>query len=114
VTAIKNAQMAESPLVLIGGAAATLLKGRGALQDIDQMALFKPICQCANSSMSTSAYITTSTTSTSTRIPPPFILEIIVRVALLAYWGLNRGHCTAAKLDAVFTTAQRGHHHTAV
>lgn len=48
VTAVKNAQMAESPLILIGGAAATLLKGRGALQDIDQMALFKPICKfCA-------------------------------------------------------------------
>ncbi|XP_031565724.1 acetolactate synthase-like protein, partial [Actinia tenebrosa] len=48
VTAVKNAQMAESPLLLIGGAAATLLKGRGALQDIDQMSLFKPLCKfCA-------------------------------------------------------------------
>eukprot|EP00048_Salpingoeca_helianthica_P023601 m.25460 g.25460 ORF g.25460 m.25460 type:complete len:617 (-) comp8861_c1_seq1:30-1880(-) len=48
VTAVKNAQMAESPLILMGGAAVTLLKGRGALQDIDQMALFKPICKwCA-------------------------------------------------------------------
>lgn len=48
VTAVKNAQMAESPLILLGGAAATLLKGRGALQDIDQMALFQPICKwCA-------------------------------------------------------------------
>jgi len=45
VTAIKNAQMAESPILLIGGAAATLLKGRGALQDIDQMCLFKPLCK---------------------------------------------------------------------
>ena len=33
VTAMKNAQMAGIPLLLIGGAAATLLKGRGALQD---------------------------------------------------------------------------------
>ncbi len=32
ITAVKNAQMAESPLVLLGGAAATVLKGRGALQ----------------------------------------------------------------------------------
>jgi len=48
ITAIKNAQMAESPLLLIGGAAASILKGRGALQDIDQMALFKPLCKyCA-------------------------------------------------------------------
>ena len=48
VTAVKNAQMAESPVLLIGGAAATLLKGRGALQDIDQLALFRPLCKfCA-------------------------------------------------------------------
>ncbi|KFP34180.1 Acetolactate synthase-like, partial [Colius striatus] len=39
VTAIKNAQMAESPVLLIGGAAASLQKGRGALQDIDQLSL---------------------------------------------------------------------------
>ena len=45
VTAVKNAQMAESPVLLLGGAAASLLKGRGALQDIDQMSLFKPICK---------------------------------------------------------------------
>ncbi|XP_060772213.1 2-hydroxyacyl-CoA lyase 2 [Neoarius graeffei] len=49
VTAVKNAQMAESPLLLMGGAAATLLQGRGALQDIDQMSLFKPLCKfCAS------------------------------------------------------------------
>lgn len=42
VTAVKNAQLAQSPLVLLGGATATILKGRGALQDIDQMALMKP------------------------------------------------------------------------
>ena len=33
VTAVKNAQLAQSPLLIFGGAAATLLKGRGALQD---------------------------------------------------------------------------------
>ena len=77
VTAIKNAQMAESPLLLIGGAAASLqkvcrihleplcpisfcwgseggdvlipigvwLQGRGALQDIDQLSLFRTLCK---------------------------------------------------------------------
>lgn len=45
ITAIKNAQMAESPILLLGGAAANLLKGRGALQDIDQMSLFKSLCK---------------------------------------------------------------------
>ncbi|MEZ4746530.1 MAG: thiamine pyrophosphate-binding protein [Calditrichia bacterium] len=42
LTAIKNAELAQSPLVLFGGATATALKNRGALQDIDQMALMKP------------------------------------------------------------------------
>jgi acetolactate synthase-like protein len=42
LTAVKNAQLAQSPMVLIGGATATMLRGRGALQDIDQMALVAP------------------------------------------------------------------------
>lgn len=42
ITAIKNAQMAQSPLVLLGGATGTILEGRGALQDIDQRALLAP------------------------------------------------------------------------
>jgi acetolactate synthase-1/2/3 large subunit len=42
VTAVKAAQLAQSALVLLGGATATALKGRGALQDIDQLALFRP------------------------------------------------------------------------
>jgi thiamine pyrophosphate-dependent acetolactate synthase large subunit-like protein len=42
ITAVKNAQLAQSPVVIIGGAAPTVLKGKGALQDIDQMALIGP------------------------------------------------------------------------
>ncbi|MCO5229551.1 MAG: thiamine pyrophosphate-binding protein [Chitinophagales bacterium] len=42
ITAIKNAYLAQSPLVLLGGAAATILKGRGSLQDINQMSLMRP------------------------------------------------------------------------
>ena len=37
ITAVKNAQMAQTPMVIFGGSTATLLKGRGALQDIDQL-----------------------------------------------------------------------------
>jgi acetolactate synthase-1/2/3 large subunit len=47
LTALKNAQLAQSPLVLFGGATATVLKGRGALQDIDQMALVRPAVKWA-------------------------------------------------------------------
>ena len=42
ITALKNAQLAQSPAVLIGGAAPTALQGRGALQDIDQRPLVEP------------------------------------------------------------------------
>lgn len=42
ITALKNAQMAQSPVVLIGGGTPTALQGRGALQDIDQRALIAP------------------------------------------------------------------------
>ncbi len=42
ITAVKNARMAQSPVVVLGGATATVLKGRGSLQDIDQQALMAP------------------------------------------------------------------------
>ncbi|NGX14906.1 thiamine pyrophosphate-binding protein [Wenzhouxiangella sp. XN24] len=42
ITPLKNAQLAQSPVLVLGGATATALKNRGALQDIDQMPLMKP------------------------------------------------------------------------
>ncbi|KRZ25246.1 Acetolactate synthase-like protein [Trichinella pseudospiralis] len=47
IVALKNAQMAESSVLLLAGASPTLLKGRGPLQDMDQIALVKSICKCA-------------------------------------------------------------------
>jgi acetolactate synthase-like protein len=41
MTAVKNAQLANSPVIIIGGAAPTVLRGRGALQDIDQLSLMR-------------------------------------------------------------------------
>lgn len=43
ITALKNAQMAQSPVILFGGATATLLRNRGALQDIDQISIIKSV-----------------------------------------------------------------------
>ena len=43
ITAIKNSQMAQVPVLILGGATATILKGRGSLQDIDHLALVKSI-----------------------------------------------------------------------
>jgi len=42
ITAVKNARLAQSPVLLLVGATATALEGRGALQDIDQSALLRP------------------------------------------------------------------------
>lgn len=43
VTAVANAFQAGSPLLLIGGAAPSELMGRGALQEMEQVALLRPI-----------------------------------------------------------------------
>jgi len=45
MTALKNAQMAQSPMILLGGASPTVLKNRGALQDIDQISLVDSIAK---------------------------------------------------------------------
>jgi acetolactate synthase-1/2/3 large subunit len=42
ITPLKNAQLAQSPVVVLGGAAPTALQGRGALQDIPQRPLVEP------------------------------------------------------------------------
>ncbi len=42
VTAVTNAAEAQSPLLLVGGAAPTVLRGRGALQDIEQVPMLRP------------------------------------------------------------------------
>jgi acetolactate synthase-1/2/3 large subunit len=47
VTAVKNAQEAQQPIIILGGATATVLRGRGSLQDIDQISLMKPITKWA-------------------------------------------------------------------
>eukprot|EP01130_Rhizamoeba_saxonica_P005920 TRINITY_DN2345_c0_g2_i1.p1 TRINITY_DN2345_c0_g2~~TRINITY_DN2345_c0_g2_i1.p1 ORF type:complete len:631 (-),score=146.41 TRINITY_DN2345_c0_g2_i1:47-1939(-) len=41
VTAVKNSQLAQTPLIVMGGATADCLKGRGSLQDIDQISIMK-------------------------------------------------------------------------
>ncbi len=49
MTAVKNAEMAQSPVLVLGGATPTVLQGRGALQDIDQLAIMRPITKWATS-----------------------------------------------------------------
>jgi acetolactate synthase-1/2/3 large subunit len=47
LTALENAKLAQSPLLLLGGAAPTALQGRGALQDIDQGPVVAPFVKWA-------------------------------------------------------------------
>ena len=79
ITAIKNAQLAQSPLILIGGAAATLLRGRGSLQDIDQMALIKPHVKFAVSVSKTRDIVPSLTNALNTAmsgVPGPVFVEL--------------------------------------
>ncbi len=81
VTAIKNAQMAQTPLILFGGATATLLKGRGALQDIDQMSLMKPVTKWAVSVKTVPGLIPTverALAIASEGVPGPVFVEVPV------------------------------------
>ena len=79
VTAIKNAQMAQSPILLIGGAAATLLKGKGSLQDIDQISLLKTYVKSAVSVKKVRDVIPTLANAMNTAIsgvPGPVFVEL--------------------------------------
>src|SRR5512146_535739 len=48
VTGVANAWAAQSPLVLLGGAAPTFNQGRGSLQEMPQVPLFLPITKWAD------------------------------------------------------------------
>jgi len=47
ITAIKNAQMAQVAVLILGGATATVLKDRGSLQDIDHLSVVQSITKYA-------------------------------------------------------------------
>ncbi len=81
ITAIKNAEMAQSPLLLFGGATATLLKGRGSLQDVEQLSLMTPITKWAASVRSVPALVPMverALTIAREGVPGPVFLEVPV------------------------------------
>jgi acetolactate synthase-1/2/3 large subunit len=83
ITAVKNAQMAQTPLILFGGATATLLKGRGSLQDIDQMSVMKPITKWATTVKTVPALVPTLERACQIAVegvPGPVFIEIPVDV----------------------------------
>lgn len=81
ITAIKNAQMAQSPLILFGGSTATLLKGRGSLQDVDQLSIMKPITKWAATVKSVPALAAMTERAVAVAkegVPGPVFLEVPV------------------------------------
>lgn len=81
ITAVKNAQLAQSPVLLFGGATATVLKGRGSLQDIDQLALMKPITKFATSIKTLSSLAPTIDKAldiAESGVPGPVFIEVPV------------------------------------
>jgi acetolactate synthase-1/2/3 large subunit len=85
VTGVANAYSARSPLLLIGGAAPLGLKGLGALQEMEQVALLKPITKGSWSVSETRQIpevLTTAIRTALTGRPGPVFVEIPVDLLL--------------------------------
>ncbi len=104
LTAVKNAQMAESPLVLFGGAAATVLKGRGSLQDIDQLSMLESITKwrtTIKTVKSLGPVVDKAFEVASSGVPGPVFIEVPVDVlydeALVREWFMKESGADKAK-----------------
>src|SRR5689334_3943033 len=118
ITAIKNAQMAQTPLILLGGATATLLKGRGALQDIDAISLMKPLTKWATSVKTVPALAATIERAIAIAtggVPGPVFVEVPVDIlypeAIVREWyekeaGLGKAKGLTARALELYI---RGH-----
>src|SRR5215467_13542 len=85
VTGVANAHAARSPLLLIGGAAPLGLRGLGALQETEQLALLRPITKGAWSVAETRQIPETLTTAIRAALsgrPGPVFVEIPVDLLL--------------------------------
>ncbi len=109
ITAVKNAQMAQSPIIIFGGATATLLKGRGSLQDIDQLSIMKPITKWATTVKTVPALVPTVERACQIAVdgvPGPVFVEVPVDLlypeAIVRMWyekeaGLGKAKGIGAK-----------------
>ncbi|MEK7880132.1 MAG: thiamine pyrophosphate-binding protein [candidate division NC10 bacterium] len=85
VTGVANAHSARSPLLLIGGAAPLELKGRGALQEMEQRALLQPITKGTWTALGIRQIpeiLTTAIRTALTGRPGPVFVEIPVDLLL--------------------------------
>jgi acetolactate synthase-1/2/3 large subunit len=87
VTGVANAHAARSPLLLIGGAAPLGLRGLGALQEMEQVALLRPVTKGAWSVAETRQIPEVLTTAIRVALsgrPGPVFVEIPVDLLLTA------------------------------
>lgn len=83
VTAVKNAQMAQSPVLIFGGATPTILMGRGSLQDIDQMELMRPLtkwCTSVRTVRSLGSTVDKAIKIAKEGVPGPVFIEVPIDV----------------------------------
>ena len=104
ITAVKNAQMAQTPLVLFGGAAATVLKGRGSLQDIDHLSILAPITKWATTVKTVPALESTVEKAfevATSGVPGPVFIEVPVDLLypedLVREWYLKESGVEGAR-----------------
>jgi len=124
VTGVANAYAARSPLLLIGGAAPLGLRGLGALQETEQIALLRPITKGAWTVAETRLIpevLTTAIRTALTGRPGPVFVEIPVdllmtvveeRLAPIPIHYVHRGALLAdpgdvMKLAHLISTAER-------
>jgi acetolactate synthase-1/2/3 large subunit len=124
VTGVANAYAARSPLLLIGGAAPLGLRGLGALQETEQVALLKPITKGAWSVAETRQIPEVLASAIRTALagrPGPVFVEIPVdllmttiedRLAPIPTGYLHRTHGAAdadalGRLEALLARAER-------
>src|SRR5436309_3446290 len=105
VTGVANAYSARSPVLLIGGAAPLGLRGLGALQEMEQVALLRPITKGSWSVAETRQIPETLTTAIRAALsarPGPVFVEIPVDLLLtqvedrLAPWPTATGCCASS------------------
>lgn len=79
VTGVANAYQAQSPLVLLGGAAEVRSSGRGALQEMEQLPLFRSItkwCATVTDPKRLREYVQTAIRQSMAGTPGPVFLEL--------------------------------------
>jgi acetolactate synthase-1/2/3 large subunit len=79
ITGVANAYQAQSPLVLLGGAAEVRSAGRGALQEMEQLPLFRSItkwCATVTEPRRLREYVQTAIRQSMAGTPGPVFLEL--------------------------------------